>query len=151
MFFQWYIFLGTRSLVRSQAILSQLVFEHSLRIRLKAEASGTNDDKSTITEDQSVERSPEASTSSTVVVHAASATEETIAEADTDKSKDLVKGASPPAGEKKKDNLIGKINTLITVDIDNVANGKDFLMIALQVPFEMLLATIFLYVVLGWR
>jgi hypothetical protein len=30
---------------------------------------------------------------------------------------------------KKKDNLIGKINTLVTVDVDNITNSKDILML----------------------
>ncbi|KAF8213507.1 P-loop containing nucleoside triphosphate hydrolase protein [Mycena galopus ATCC 62051] len=37
--FQWYIFLATRTLVRCEAILTQLVFEHALRIRVKAETA----------------------------------------------------------------------------------------------------------------
>ncbi|KAJ6502921.1 P-loop containing nucleoside triphosphate hydrolase protein [Mycena vitilis] len=37
--FQFYAFINTRSLVRSEAILTQLVFSHSLRIRMKAETA----------------------------------------------------------------------------------------------------------------
>ena len=36
---QWYIFMGTRALARTEGLLTQLVFEHSLRIRFKAEGS----------------------------------------------------------------------------------------------------------------
>ncbi|KAH7904045.1 hypothetical protein BJ138DRAFT_980496, partial [Hygrophoropsis aurantiaca] len=35
--FQWYIFLATRTLVRTEGTIIQLVFSHSLRIRMKAE------------------------------------------------------------------------------------------------------------------
>ncbi|CAG8751921.1 15164_t:CDS:2, partial [Acaulospora colombiana] len=34
---QWYIFINTRTLVRIECIITQLVFEHSLRIRMKEE------------------------------------------------------------------------------------------------------------------
>ena len=37
--FQWYIYMGTRALARTQGIITELVFEHSLRIRFKAESS----------------------------------------------------------------------------------------------------------------
>ena len=37
--FEWYIFLVTRALVRTEALLTELIFEHSLRIRLKADVS----------------------------------------------------------------------------------------------------------------
>jgi hypothetical protein len=47
---QWYLFIATRTLVRTEGLLTQLVFEHSLRIRLKAEASNekTEEDNHTI-------------------------------------------------------------------------------------------------------
>ncbi|KAH7886476.1 hypothetical protein F5I97DRAFT_1926721 [Phlebopus sp. FC_14] len=34
---QWYMFISTRCMVRAEGILSQLVFEHALRVRTKAE------------------------------------------------------------------------------------------------------------------
>jgi hypothetical protein len=32
--------------------------------------------------------------------------------------------------EKKKDNLIGRINTLVTVDLKNIVSARDFLMVS---------------------
>ncbi|KAF9525551.1 multidrug resistance-associated ABC transporter [Crepidotus variabilis] len=164
--FQWYIFLGTRALVRTEAILTQLVFDHSLRIRFKAEAGGEGKSAAPSgsttpniqIEDESTERSAEGSTSTdagTVIGHTASITEQntnTVIGRETVKGKvkqDSVKGLAP-AAQKKKDNLVGKINTLVTVDVDNIANAKDFLMVIIQVPLEFILACAFLYVVLGW-
>ncbi|CDO75388.1 hypothetical protein BN946_scf185012.g5 [Trametes cinnabarina] len=40
---QWFVFMTTRITVRIQAIITELVFEHSLRIRMKAETSETVD------------------------------------------------------------------------------------------------------------
>ncbi|KAF9522597.1 multidrug resistance-associated ABC transporter [Crepidotus variabilis] len=162
--FQWYIFLGTRALVRTQAILTQLVFDHSLRIRFKAEADGESKSAqpSGFTtpriqpDDESVERSVEGSTSTdaeTVVGHTASTTEQstfTAVEEQSVKAKAKDQPTKAPAAQKKKDNLVGKINTLVTVDVDNIANAKDFLMFVIQVPLEFILACVFLYIVLGW-
>jgi len=36
---QWYIFIATRMLVHTEGLLTQLIFEHSLRLRMKAEVS----------------------------------------------------------------------------------------------------------------
>jgi len=41
---QWYTFISSRTRVRTEGLLTQLIFEHSLRIRLKAETpKDTND------------------------------------------------------------------------------------------------------------
>ena len=39
--FQLYLFISTHSLVRVQTIITQLVFEHALRMRMKAETNGS--------------------------------------------------------------------------------------------------------------
>ncbi|KAF8803435.1 multidrug resistance-associated ABC transporter [Phlegmacium glaucopus] len=121
---QWYIFMSTRAQACTESLLTQLVFEHSLRIRFKAEGS-TEDGPS---ESQSVEGS-------------------TIFEG-SDMQSDIT--SCEEKKENKRDNLIGRINTLVTVDLDNVGAAKDFLMVSLQVPLELCLAVVFLYVVLGW-
>ena len=36
---QWYIFLTTGTLVRAEGIITELVFEHALRIRMKAQVA----------------------------------------------------------------------------------------------------------------
>ena len=59
---QWYNFLSTRALPLAEGLLTQLVFEHSLRIRFKAERSKENSPSavrsaSVTSETQSVEGS----------------------------------------------------------------------------------------------
>jgi hypothetical protein len=49
------------------------------------------------------------------------------------------------------DNLVGKINNLITTDMWNVVQARDFLLFVLYVPLQITLSTVFLYLVLGWR
>ena len=166
--FQWYIFLGTRTLARTQGILTQLVFEHSLRIRFKAEGSG---DRPATSAAVTPAETPE--TRSIAEGAGEEADAQSVRTESTAASKGKAKaGPEPPAAEpKKKDNLVGKINTLVTVDLDNIIGGKDFLMcgkyqrrkffnirssaklppIVLQVPVELGVSIVFLYIVLGWR
>ena len=131
--FQWYIYLGTRTLARTQGILTELVFEHSLRIRFKAELSGGEG------------RTPSPSTAATPAPasETGSVDSETAGGDDGQSStaysessavaKGKGKGKADPEESakeaKKKDNLIGKINTLVTVDVDNITNAKDILML----------------------
>lgn len=129
--FQWYIFLGTRTLARTQGILTELIFEHSLRIRFKAESSGGEG------------RTPSPSTAVTPVPASESGSiDSETAGGDDGQSSTAYsessaaakgKGKADPAESakeaKKKDNLIGKINTLVTVDVDNITNAKDILML----------------------
>lgn len=72
--------------MHTEGLLTQLIFEHSLRIRMKAEISGRPDD-------------PQAA--SMVLRH---------------------ENRRP-----KADNLVGKINNLVTTDMMNVIEARDFL------------------------
>ncbi|KAF8157929.1 multidrug resistance-associated ABC transporter [Crassisporium funariophilum] len=149
--FQWYIFIATRTLVHTEGLLTQLVFEHSLRIRLKAE---TSDDEKAVPSDQdnatvvgtpdsastpelrSREGSPEGSASEHSQVSTA-VSRETSSETQST----LTKGA---------DNLIGKINNMVTTDLTNIVDSRDFLLLVLFVPMQTTLCMVFLYQVLGW-
>ena len=46
---QWYLFVASRTIVRTEGLLTQLVFEHSLRIRLTAEASNEKIEEGNLT------------------------------------------------------------------------------------------------------
>lgn len=167
--------MGTLALARVQAILTALIFEHSLRVRVKAEASGESslpgtgnitpvetsdphriDQRSTLTEASTVSgeetrRTTALSTSTLVEINGNA--ESSVAS--TPKGKEKAVGPSKaemdPNQPKKKPNLIGKINTLATVDVDKISDAKDFLLVVLLVPLELILSCIFLYTVLGWR
>lgn len=49
------------------------------------------------------------------------------------------------------ENLVGKINNLVTTDLANIVEARDFLLAAVYIPLQITLCIIFLYVVLGWR
>lgn len=77
---QWYSYYATIILYRVEALLVELILEHSLRIRLQAEVD--------------------------------------------DSKNDAGSSAKPTTSP-----LVGKINTLITVDISNVGEARDFLIL----------------------
>jgi len=124
--FQWYAYLVTRTLAHIQGILTQLVFEHSLRIRFKAEGSS---DLPAASAAATPRETPE--TRSIAEGADEEADVQTVRTESTAASKSKAKaGPELPAPEpKKKDNLVGKINTLVTVDLDNATSAKDFLMV----------------------
>ena len=126
--------MATRAVVLTEALLTQLVFEHSLRIRFKAEGSKESSPSTVQTASSSVTpetRSVEGSTNfencDTESDTTASSTKGK-AKADSFSTKSAA-AKDEKNVEKKKNNLVGKINTLVTVDLENVVNAKDFLMV----------------------
>jgi hypothetical protein len=150
--FQWYIFIATRTLARTEGLLTQLVFEHSLRIRLKAESSreksddmdqdnvtvvGTPDSAS-IAESPTSNGNDESSSATTTA-----ASREPTSDSSSSSKKSSPKGKakpSPPStpkatGKAKDDsNLIGKINNLVTTDLSNIVEARDFLLLGKGKP-----------------
>jgi hypothetical protein len=154
--FQWYIFIQTRTLVRTEGIITQLVFAHSLRIRLKAEASNEKKDEESHIKDTSstIAGTPEtasiaessaanseagSTTASTAVSREPSTSAASTSSTLKSKAKGPAKAAEPSASTKKEnkkdksksdDNLIGKINNLVTTDLNNITSGRDFLLLS---------------------
>ncbi|KAF9013108.1 multidrug resistance-associated ABC transporter [Cyathus striatus] len=115
---QAYIFISTGTGVQAESLITQLVFEHSLRIRVKPETSGS----------ELAADSASSSGTSTPVADAA------------------------PAAPKKKsssDNMIGKLNNLVTSDLSSISGARDFLLVVLYVPLQVGLSIVFLYNILG--
>ncbi|KAJ7139685.1 hypothetical protein C8R44DRAFT_867802 [Mycena epipterygia] len=164
--FQWYIFLATRTLVRCEALITQLVFEHALRIRVKAESaektprSGTatpeSESPSPVEQDESNGSGDE--TVNSVDADTVSRDETLQASSASIKSTTSSKGKGKKADTAKEEpeassdasNLVGKITNLVTTDLGNITESRDFLFILLLIPMEIVLCVIFLYKVLGW-
>ncbi|TFK76776.1 hypothetical protein BDN72DRAFT_873327 [Pluteus cervinus] len=176
--FQWYYYIATRLLTRAEGIITQLVFEHALRTRVKAE--GTTSAKSEPVAAPTVPVVRAASESVTVTEHGADqetliedsvhSREETLhggasasqGEASSSQStkgqttpKQAQKAAEEPAAASggpgdKAENFIGKLNNLVTTDMGNITDGRDFLILVLQVPVQVSLCILFLYTILGW-
>ena len=136
-------------LVRTEGILTQLVFEHSLRIRLKAEVLNDKNEEDNVTvvgtpDSASVAgvpgtRASEASQASTAVSLDSSNNSQSPPEVRKDKDDPLtIKSDAKQAGKGKKgaQNLVGKINNLVTTDLGNIVDARDFLVIStLQIFF----------------
>ncbi|KAJ6574743.1 P-loop containing nucleoside triphosphate hydrolase protein [Mycena capillaripes] len=163
--FQWYIFMATRTLVRCEALITQLVFEHALRIRVKAETAEKASSSGTSTPADSEAPSPieqEGSNGSgdeTVI----SADADTVSRDETlQASSSSIKSTTSSKKGKGKEvkeepvespdasNLVGKITNLVTTDLGNITDSRDFLFLFLLIPLEIILCVIFLYKVLGW-
>ena len=144
----WELYLQTVILVRAQALLTQLVFEHSLRIRMKAEtpsgktasqpptpsapsiAEGEADEESSTaaesaTEDNTSDNDGSQSSSTEVASPGESSRANSKA---SDKGK--AKADSPEEVKKSggdTGNLLGRINVLVTSDLGTIVDGTDFL------------------------
>ncbi|TCD66627.1 hypothetical protein EIP91_001094 [Steccherinum ochraceum] len=155
---QWYMFVATGVMVRAQGILTQLLFDHALRIRVKADAQ--NDTSA------STSMSTEAPTPDTTSIAEGSNSNDGGEEAarnvyNTAKSKQrdpsaasLFSTATKVDKEKEdseeKTNLAGKLNNLATTDMESLVNGRDFLFVVLYIPVQLTFCVVFLYQVLGW-
>jgi hypothetical protein len=58
---------------------------------------------------------------------------------------------SDTKGHSSAENLVGKINNLVTTDLGNITDSTDFLLVVLYIPLKITLCITFLYLVLGWR
>jgi len=135
--------------MQAQALITQLVFDHSLRIRFvggddndelpindqdadnHAEAESMEESQHEDTGDTEDSSTEAPSTSAGVSIAASSST---AASQNTDsKAKDEASCASKGKTEAKKDtkakdtNLIGKINSLVTTDLSNIVGAQGFL------------------------
>ncbi|KIJ45712.1 hypothetical protein M422DRAFT_29796 [Sphaerobolus stellatus SS14] len=119
---QYYIYIATWTLVRTEAILTQLVFDHSLRIRMKEDVAGG-----------SVPSTPASFRPQSVL----GAAEEVYVES----AKESVR-----SGE----NLVGRINNYVGTDLGNIGEGRDFILIIVGSPLQFGVCAWLLYSLLGW-
>jgi hypothetical protein len=129
MFFQYKI------RVRLQAILTHFVFEHSLRIRLKAETSGdAPEDKPTIPVTKPVDSTEaENNQTDTETINADSSETAETSTQGTQANDEVETGSTKK--ERSAENLIGEINNLVTTDLDNIIEGVDFVSLGMSVFF----------------
>ena len=129
----------TGSLARIESIITSLIFDHALRIRLKAEpaqkksgeaSSGvaTPEAQGAHTPDNASEGGDE--DDATTITAGTSTTAVASASQPADQSKDDKKADAKEAKESeetKASNLMGKLNNLVTSDLENITDGRDFL------------------------
>ncbi|KZS93246.1 P-loop containing nucleoside triphosphate hydrolase protein [Sistotremastrum niveocremeum HHB9708] len=164
---QWYIFVATGSLVRVESMFTQLVFEHALRIRLVEKSSRSGSAASTRTSSPDTASIADSTVAESSAAGSLADSEATVADPKAAASNESpIKGSTTqPAAipsptpavtpddtdsGPKASNLIGKINNLITVDTQNIVDGRDFLLVAWYCPLQIALCIWFLYLLLGW-
>ncbi|KAJ7148957.1 hypothetical protein C8R43DRAFT_1088261 [Mycena crocata] len=162
---QWYIFLNvrrffwTRCLVRNR----QLVFTHSLRIRMKAE---TTESKETEAASPAGETSSPSSSASDPDGTEDTATLENSENSPRSDEDSVTVGASAssnksaskqpvePVKEEAKKNeasLVGRINNLVTTDLGGPPlDSRDFLVLFIYTPLQIAFGIWFLYGLLDW-
>ncbi|KAI0918361.1 hypothetical protein AcV5_002367 [Taiwanofungus camphoratus] len=163
---QWYVFHSSSSIVRVQAMVTQLIFDHALRIRIKAEMSDTppseGDTTAVATPDAVSLVEPSAPQSSAEPPHGGISEDETMHSSTgslkrgAPKGKQKSKGGtgmrykSAPGGDDKTSNLVGRLNNLVTSDVANIQRASDFPLVLVEAPITIALCIWFLYTILGW-
>jgi len=145
-------------LVQVQAILTQLVFEHSLRIRIKAETSGSGSvaPSTATTPKASAPATPDSASDSetanalTVEGSTSSHSPESTVVNDTESPSKQAAVRASDDSDSSGGNLVGKLQNLVTTDIDNIGDGRDFLLGFFATPLQITLCIVFLYQILGW-
>ncbi|KAJ4466287.1 P-loop containing nucleoside triphosphate hydrolase protein [Lentinula aciculospora] len=115
---EWYLRIALQLNVQLDALITQLVFEHALRIRVKPDPSTNVPSSKTVNSNVSK----------------------------GDKSR-----ASKPKGRKSGvKSQASLINNLVTTDLSNIAELRNWVMILFQRPVEFVLSVLFLERILGW-
>ncbi|KAJ7105184.1 hypothetical protein C8R44DRAFT_858596 [Mycena epipterygia] len=153
--FQWFCFIATRTAVRCEAIITELVFEHALRMRITTESnetlgSGGNGGSSQIPQGQSsgssdTDQNPDAASENETL---ATSNHDNIPSTAPDTTTERLFEAAESLP--KQSNLVGKMTNLVTTDLANITESLDTLFVLFLVPMEVSLCVIFLYTVLGW-
>jgi len=99
------------------------------------------------TVNHSVEGTDEAATSTLTVQSSPSSTDrDSIKKGKKDKGEDKEEEKKAEKGS----NLVGKITNLVSTDLNNIVEGRDFPMLLISLPLQIILCIVFLYKVLGW-
>ncbi|EIM80350.1 P-loop containing nucleoside triphosphate hydrolase protein [Stereum hirsutum FP-91666 SS1] len=144
-------------IVRMESILTQLVLQHALRIRMVADISG--DEKTS----PSGTTTPVTSESTAAPIDAESTstggpdgqpTETAEARSDlgttVQESEDSTVITPPTTAPATSKSLVGRMNNLISADLQSLGRSMDVLQILVSVPIGIIGSTIFLYKLLGW-
>lgn len=151
--------INSRIITCTESILTQLVLQHALRIRMvvdtnadsKASPSGTT---TPVTSESTVATDGPASVSTSdtnghqsqdVEAGSDSGTTAQDSEAST-----LVPTPSTTTSATSK-SLVGRMNNLISSDLQALGRSTDVLQILVAVPLGIIGSTVFLYNILGWR
>jgi hypothetical protein len=169
---QLYLYYNSRTATQIEALITAVVYEHSLRIRVLNKAA----DDTPPTPPTTPPETPKAGTalgptqapgsgeqlaSEVSTLHSRGGT--SISTTSTvvgpsngkdvnGKSKDSKAKADEDKRKKEKSqDIIGRLNNLVTSDLDNISGGKDWLLVIVNNVLQLSLGSWFLYSILGWR
>lgn len=141
--FHWYSFINTKTLIRGEAILIQLLFEHSLRIRVQVDSTNEENDRADVQESSSQDDTPEVRTAESTtnsshrsvgkgeqnpILDTALSLKSSNSSQSLNSSTSIAKAAETRPGEQDdKHNFAGKMNNLVTTDLKNILEARDFL------------------------
>nr|XP_031862945.1 uncharacterized protein CI109_001420 [Kwoniella shandongensis]KAA5530017.1 hypothetical protein CI109_001420 [Kwoniella shandongensis] len=160
---QFYIFTTTRALVRCEALLTQLLFDHALRLRMTDSVDDDDekpetqsDDIPAINVEEVIDAPPGGPTGNLgdVIPDSGDSTEvgsSTGSNQDKNQQFRSRKAAADEEAKKAKgQGLAGKINVLMASDIDAILEGRDLALVFVYSPIQFALCTYLLYNILSW-
>ncbi|TCD68828.1 hypothetical protein EIP91_009695 [Steccherinum ochraceum] len=151
--FDWYYYRAGMMVTQNQAIITQLIFDHALRMRVKSDVAKTGSASAAATpaattpDNQSVAESSAAADTASV---ATSATKVPAPGKGKDTSKDSPAKADEKFERSTNSNLVGKMNNLVTTDLATLEAGQSFLLLLVYVPVQIILSMMILHSLLGW-
>ncbi|KAJ7236948.1 P-loop containing nucleoside triphosphate hydrolase protein [Mycena rebaudengoi] len=163
---QLYQFITSRTLVRTEAIITQLVFAHrrkllvslrqSTKVRVSIYSASGRLETATEKDSPHVER-PESRTESDV--ETIDGAQSTDTESGTDTATLRASSSSPDSAasnDSKQDatkaqgSLTSKINNLVTTDLGNIVDSRELVSLIVYIPLQIAICVWFLHSILGW-
>ncbi|THH30400.1 hypothetical protein EUX98_g3808 [Antrodiella citrinella] len=156
----WYHYRVTNVMTQCQAMITQLFFDHALRMRVISDVAKT----ASIPETESpVPSTPDrGSVAESTTIPKAGHNPESVSIATSStkvqsikKSTARVSGTktATPADKAKKGtsgNLVGKLTNLVTTDLATLQGGQAFLQLLVYIPAQLVMSMLLLHSLLGW-
>ena len=124
---QYYIFLMTRALVRTESLLTQLLFDHALRLRMRDSTEDAEDKEEDATGGDGPVINVEEVDGAEINGTATSSNGSTeVGSGDVTKGKETDKqiAAEKEAAKTNGQGLAGRINVLMAADVESVIEGE---------------------------
>ncbi|THH29810.1 hypothetical protein EUX98_g4362 [Antrodiella citrinella] len=142
--FDWFNYRATTVLTQCQAIITQLFFDHALRMRVISDVAKAA--STTV---------PSTSGNSSVAESSGGATNAAASVASSSTKNAQTKGTNSETGSQKSmkgtsGNLVGKLNNLVTTDLATLQGGQSFMLLVFSVPVQIAMSMVFLHTLLGW-
>lgn len=130
---QNYIFVMTRCLVRTEALLTQLLFDHALRLRMRDSVEEDENKQDVDVPDIQVE----------------DAEQNGHPNGETNGKDSKKKDAAAPV-KTATQGITGRINVLMSQDIESLVEGRDIMLFLVYTPISLVLCLYVLYKMLSW-